>query len=90
MSKKGNASLNGDSGDLLIKINVKPHPKFKRNGADILSERKITVTEAILGASLEVETVYGKQKLKISPGTNNGEDVVITGMGVNKLPPNQS
>ena len=71
MSKKGNTSLNGESGDLLIKITVKPHPVFKREGSDILSEKKITVTEAILGTTLEVDTVYGKSKLKIPPGTSS-------------------
>ena len=60
MSKKGNASLNGEQGDLLIKINVKPHPKFKRVGVDIMSDKKVTVTEAVLGSTVEVETVYGK------------------------------
>ncbi len=50
MSKKGNSSLNGEQGDLLIKIQVKDHPKFKRQGNDIYSDKKVTVTEALLGA----------------------------------------
>ncbi len=44
MSKKGNFSINGDPGDLLIKVNVKPHPFFRRSGFDIISDRYITYT----------------------------------------------
>ena len=52
MSKKGNFSLKGDAGDLLIKVNVRPHPYFKREGADILCDKKITLTKAILGGKV--------------------------------------
>ena len=41
--------MRGDSGDLLIKINVKPHPNFKREGYDIYTDKYITITQAILG-----------------------------------------
>ena len=44
MSKKGNYSLRGDAGDLLIKVNVKAHPYFKREGSDILTEKSISLT----------------------------------------------
>lgn len=44
MSKKGNFALNGEPGDLLIKINVRPHPYFKREGYDIYTDKFITVT----------------------------------------------
>jgi len=44
MSKKGNYSLRGEAGDLLIKVNVKPHPYFKREGPDILTDKYITFT----------------------------------------------
>jgi DnaJ-class molecular chaperone len=44
MSKKGNFSLRADAGDLLIKVNVKPHPYFKREGHDIITEKFITMT----------------------------------------------
>ena len=90
MNKKGNYSLKGDPGDLLIKVTVKPHPNFKRQGADILSEKNITLTQAILGGTIKVETINGPQDLKIKPGTSHEEQVVLQNMGVNKLPPNQN
>ena len=70
MSKKGNFSLKGESGDLLIKVIVKPHPIFKREGVDIISEKYITMTQAILGGTCKVETLSGKVDLKLKPGTN--------------------
>jgi DnaJ-class molecular chaperone len=44
MAKKGNFSLNGEAGDLLIKVAVTPHPYFKRQGSDIHSDKFITMT----------------------------------------------
>ena len=79
MSKKGNFSLKGEAGDLLIKVSVKPHPQFKREGADIITEKPITVTQAILGATLKIDTLWGKHELKIKPGTMHDEQVVLGG-----------
>jgi DnaJ-class molecular chaperone len=44
MSKKGNYSMKGETGDLLIKVTVRPHPYFKREGSDIFTEKHITLT----------------------------------------------
>ena len=60
MTKKGNFSIKGDSGDLLIKVTVKPHPVFQRDGADIITEKPISFTQAVLGANLKVDTIWGK------------------------------
>lgn len=49
LSKKGNFSLRGDPGDLLIKINVKPHPYFTRQGFDIHVTKKLNLSQALLG-----------------------------------------
>jgi DnaJ-class molecular chaperone len=44
---------------------------------DILSEKKVTVTQAILGATVEVDTVYGKHSLKVPPGAENEQKLTI-------------
>ena len=44
MAKKGNFSSKGENGDLLIKVDVKPHPYFRREGADIYTDKFITMT----------------------------------------------
>ena len=88
MSKKGNFSLKGEPGDLLIKVDVKPHPLFQREGADIISEKPITFSQAALGGNIKVDTLWGKHEIKLKPGTMNDEQLILQGQGVNKLPPN--
>lgn len=73
MSKKGNFSLRGETGDLLIKVNVLPHPFFKREGSDIVTDKYITFSQAALGSTIKIETIWGKQDLKIKPGTIHDE-----------------
>ena len=90
MTKKGNQPQGGEAGDLLIKIVVRPHPYFRREGADIYSDKYISVTQAILGGTVNVETLSGKKEIKLRPGTAHGEKIRMEGFGVHKLPPNQN
>ena len=80
---------NGPSGDLVIKINVEDHEMFKRNGFNIHTKKMITVTEAILGSTFEVETIRGNVRITMPPGIQNGEIRKIVDFGINKLPPLQ-
>lgn len=80
----------GETGDLLIRVTVREHPYFKREGSDVYTDKYITMTQAILGGTVKVETLYGKTNLKIKPGTVHDEQVKLEGMGVSKLPPNQN
>lgn len=77
MSKKGNFTLKGDPGDLLIKVDVKSHPQFQREGADIISEKPITFSQAALGGTIKVDTLWGKQDIKLKPGTLNDEQLIL-------------
>jgi len=71
---RGNAGRNGGpSGDLLIAIEVDPHPVFKREGSNIYVKIPITVPEATLGAKIDVPTLYGKAMIKVPPGTKSGQ-----------------
>ena len=88
MSKKGNFAARGEAGDLLIKINVRKHPYYSREGSDIYSHKYITVTQAILGATVKVETLEGKKDIKIKAGTVHDDTIKIENGGVHKLPPN--
>lgn len=69
VSKKGHHMGAGVAGDLLINIKVKPHPYFRREGSDIYSDLYLSVSQAILGAEVNVKTLYGDVKLKVDPGT---------------------
>jgi len=70
---RGNAGVQGGPpGDLYIVMNVQPHPFFDRRGDDLYTVVPITVTEASLGAKVEVPTIDGRSQVRIPPGTNSG------------------
>lgn len=72
-------------GDMYIEIYVKEHDKFVRRGSDLVTTKKISYPEAVLGNEIEVETMDGKSKLRIPPGTQNGERFVLKGKGMPTL-----
>lgn len=79
---KGEASLSGGvPGDLYVKIRVEPHKIFRRQGDDIVMTLPIALSEAILGAAKEIQTLDGIIKLKIPEGTQAGDVLKIRGRG---------
>ncbi|MBR4030353.1 MAG: molecular chaperone DnaJ [Clostridia bacterium] len=82
----GNAGSNGGPyGDLLIGIQIKPHPIFKRKGADVYCDVPISFAEAALGGEIEVPTIYGKEKYKLPEGTQTGTRFCIKNKGIKKV-----
>lgn len=80
---KGNSGTMGaPSGDLFITVRVQPHPLFRRESDDIHIAIPVSVSEAGLGARIEVPTVDGKALLKIPPGTQNGQKFRLREKGV--------
>jgi molecular chaperone DnaJ len=81
---KGQASMNGGpNGDLIIKVTVRPHPVFTRDGNNLRVTVPVTFTEAILGGTIQVPTLGGEPvKLKVAPGTPNGRVLRVKGKGV--------
>jgi molecular chaperone DnaJ len=80
---KGNAgAAGGPSGDLYITIRVEEHPFFKREGDNIHIHVPLTVSEAGLGAKIEVPTIDGRALLKIPQGTQNGQKFRLREKGV--------
>ncbi len=74
VAAKGNAGIyGGASGDLYIITQVRPHPFFERRGDDIYTVVPITVSEAALGARIEVPTIDGRALLKVPTGTQSGQ-----------------
>lgn len=79
---KGGAGQNGGKdGDLYLIIQVKPHPEFWREGADIYSDVPITIYTAALGGSIEVPTISGSAKMKIPAATHSGQRFRLPGKG---------
>ncbi|QQS59481.1 molecular chaperone DnaJ [Candidatus Peregrinibacteria bacterium] len=88
--EKGEAGERGQpSGDLLLKVNVTPDRRFRRDGNDIHSEVSISLFEAVLGNEREVETVQGKVTTVISPGTQPDAVIRIRSKGMPILNRNQ-
>jgi molecular chaperone DnaJ len=78
----GNAGVNGGPpGDLYIITKVEPHPFFDRRGDDLYTVVPITVTEASLGAKVEVPTIDGRAQVRIPPGTDGGKKLRLREKG---------
>ncbi|MFW0778050.1 MAG: molecular chaperone DnaJ [Rickettsiales bacterium] len=76
----------GPAGDLYIFISVKPHPLFKRDGADIHCVVPIPMTTAALGGSIEAPTIDGTRvKVNIPEGTQAGHQMRLRGKGMSVL-----
>ncbi len=72
----------GRQGDLSIVVRVRPHPYFRRDGADVHADLPLTLAEAILGAEVEVPTLGGPVKVKVPPGTQGGRRIRLRGHGI--------
>jgi len=74
---------NGLWGDLYVAIHVQKNPYFERHGNDILSIVDVSFPLICLGGEIEVPTIYGrKAKMKIPPGTDNGQVFRLKGNGL--------
>ena len=78
-------SHGGPSGDLYVFIHVEPHEFFERNGADLYCRVPISFVQAALGATIEVPTLMGNEKLKIPRGTQSGKTFRLRGKGIAHL-----
>jgi molecular chaperone DnaJ len=80
---KGNAGvMGGPPGDLYIIVKTGDHPVFHREADDIHVTVPITITEAALGAKIEVPTIDGRALLRIPPGTASGQKLRLREKGV--------
>lgn len=72
----------GPAGDLYVEINVRPHPIFQREGADLACEIPLPFATAVLGGEIEVPTLNGRVTLKIPAETQTGKVFRLRGKGV--------
>jgi molecular chaperone DnaJ len=86
VAHEGNAGLRGGpAGDLYVFLSVQPHPHLRRDGLTIQSEVTLNYLQAILGDTIEVETVDGHEQLTIPPGTQPAAVLTLQGKGVPRL-----
>lgn len=79
---QGSPGIGGDEpGDLLLEIELAPHPTFAVEGRDVLVTVPITPWEAALGASIVVPTVGSKVNVKVPKGSSSGRKLRLKGKG---------
>jgi molecular chaperone DnaJ len=83
---KGEAGEHGGpSGDLYVFLHVEQHEVFQREGDDIHLSVPISFVQAALGANVEVPTLEGSKEIEVPRGTQNGDIVRLSSMGVPRL-----
>lgn len=75
----------GPAGDLFVRIVVRPHPRFTREGDDLCLDLPVSVFDAVLGGEVRVPTLEGEVKLKVPAGTQSGQLFRLKGKGMPQL-----
>lgn len=78
----GESFEQGQPGDMLIKIYVESHKTLRKEGIHLITDLKVKLTDAILGATYDVEGIEGPIKIKIPKGIQTGKILRIRGAGV--------
>lgn len=82
LSGSGEAVKGGRAGDLYIKIHVRPHKTFTKEGTTLHMKLDVKLSDALLGAKYSVETLDGAIDVKIPAGISHGESLRVKGKGV--------
>ncbi len=84
LSGEGEKGINGGSnGDMYITVCIKAPVDYKTDGNNILKTITITPYEAVLGGNITIKTVEENINLKLSPNTQNGQKIRLSGCGLN-------
>jgi DnaJ-class molecular chaperone len=86
ISGKGGPGVNGGpAGDVYLVIRIVPHPRFEREGDDLIETVTVPLYTAVLGGEVVVPTINGQVALRIPPGTQAGKQFRLRGKGMPKL-----
>jgi len=86
MSGEGHAGrYGGEIGDLYVSLRVAPHPIFERRGQDLVCALPVPMTQAALGAELEIPTLEDPERVKLEPGVESGTVLRLRGKGIPHL-----
>src|SRR5207237_7943912 len=75
----------GRAGDLYVALAVEPSAHYERRGQDLFTVLDISMTQAALGARVDVETLDGQERIHVEPGTDSGTVVRLKDKGVPNL-----
>ncbi len=80
---EGESGANGGtSGDLYLRVRIRPHPLFERDGNDLRTRVAVPLTTAVLGGEASVPTIAGSVRLKIPETTQSGQVFRLKGHGM--------
>ncbi len=82
LSGGGEAVSGGSAGDLYIKVHIKKHPLFRKEGVNLVTDLNLKLSSALLGEEYALPTLDGEIKVKIPEGVSHGEILRIKGKGV--------
>ena len=77
------------AGDLLLKVNIKRHDFYEREGKNIRTTVELTLSEAILGAKITIATVHGPINIEVEPGRCTGDEMVLKNFGAPEFDPGE-
>jgi len=75
----------GGNGDLYVHLRVRPHDRYRREDDDLVTEVTVSIAQAALGTTLDLETLDGTEALVVPSGTQPGHQFVLKGRGVPRL-----
>jgi curved DNA-binding protein len=78
----GAGASGGPAGDLYLRVRIKPDPRFRREGDDLVVEVSVAPWEAALGATVPVPTLHGSVKVKVPAGSSSGRRLRLRGEGM--------
>lgn len=78
----GKGTGGGSPGDLYLKVEIEPHPRFRLEGRDLYADLPVTPWEAALGARVTIPSLSGPVTLKVPPGTQSGQKLRLRGKGM--------
>ena len=82
---EGDEVSSGSNGDLIVRINVQPHSKFKRDGKDIFYDQDVSMVDAALGCEIIVPTLESTEKIKVDSGSQPNTIIKLKGKGVSHI-----
>jgi len=80
--KGGEGGKGAENGDLYVQVLVKPDPRFKRAGRNLVTDIEVSVVDAMLGTTAEVATLTGSIGVKVPAGTQPGATLRVKGRGI--------
>jgi len=81
---EGESIQDGINGDLIIRLQVQPHEKFKRDGIDIFYDEPISMVDVAIGKTIVVPILDGVEKIKVEPGSQPNTIIKLKGKGLHK------